>query len=162
MNSTINKTKVFVILIAVMLISIVPCLAADKEQGKLAKWSYCDDIRKFADPMTENMLLMINDDNYGKFSKDFSQQMKDAIPESKYKEMKNDIKTQFGAYVSKEFVSIEVRENYISVSYKGKFSQEEEPVLVRSVFVKENNKIRIAGFWLNPLTYLGNIGKVNQ
>lgn len=155
----INGVKVFVVLIAILLIGAVPCLAAGKDQGNLGKWSYCDDIRKFADPMTENLLLMINADNYGQFGQDFSQQMKEAIPESKYKEIRDGIQTKFGTYVSKEFVSAEIRENYIAVLYKGKFSQEEEPVLVKSVFVKENNKIRVGGFWLNPLKYAGNVEK---
>ena len=152
----INATKVFVVFMAILLISAAPCLAAGKEQGNGAPWSYGDDIRKFADPMTENLLLMINTDNYGQFSQAFSQQMKEAIPELKYKEIRDSIQTKFGTYISKEFVSAEIRENYIAVLYKGKFSQE-EAVLIKSVFVKENNKIHVAGFWLNPLQRVENI-----
>lgn len=152
----IHATKVFVVFMAILLISAAPCLAAGKEQGNGGSWSYGDDIRKFADPMTENLLLMINTDNYGQFSQAFSQQMKEAIPEPKYKEIRDSIQTKFGPYVSKEFVSAEIRENYIAVLYKGKFSQE-EAVLIKSVFVKENNKILVAGFWLNPLQRVENI-----
>lgn len=152
--------KVVILLSISILISIAaPCFAEDKGQEKQETWNYCDEIRRFADPITENILLMINEDNYVQFSKDFSQQMKTAIPESKYKEMRAGFNSKLGNYVSKEFVSIEIRENYISVSYKAKFSQASAPFLIRTVFTRDNHKTYLAGFWLNPLKYLGNINK---
>ncbi|GMA98193.1 hypothetical protein [Pelosinus sp. IPA-1] len=41
--------------------------------------------------------------------------------------------------------------------YKGKFSQEQEPVLIRSVFTQEEGKKYVSGFWLKPLKLVGNI-----
>lgn len=120
-------------------------------------WNYCEEIRKIADPATENMLLMLNEGNYNQYIRSFSQQMKAAIPESKFRELDSTIKGRYGNYISKEFVSIEIRENYIMVSYKGNFSQEQEPILIRSVFTQEEGKTYISGFWLNPLKFVGNV-----
>jgi hypothetical protein len=159
MKRVIYIARMFIVVSAIWLMGVVPCLAADAGQDHLGKWSYTDEIRKFADPMTENLLQMINQDNYGQFSKDFSQKMKDVIPESEYKKIRDDIQTKFGSYASKEFVSLEIRETYLTVYYKVTFSQSEKPVLVRSVFVKENNKVRVGGFWLSPLSYTGNNGE---
>nr|WP_255711132.1 DUF3887 domain-containing protein [Pelosinus baikalensis] len=94
---------------------------------------------------------MLNEGNYNQYSRNFSPQMKAAVPESKFREIDATIKGTYGTYLSKEFMSIEIRENYITVSYKGTFSQGQEPVLIRSVFTQEDGKTCIAGFWLNPL-----------
>lgn len=136
---------------------VAPCFAEQQETEGQAMWNYCEEIRKVADPATENMLLMLNEGNYNQYIRSFSQQMKAAIPEAKFRELDSTIKGRYGNYVSKEFVSIEIRENYIMVSYKGKFSQEQEPILIRSVFTQEEGKTYISGFWLNPLTFVRNV-----
>lgn len=142
-----------------MLVCIVtPCFAEKQYAESQAIWNYGEEIRKIADPTTENMLLMLNDGNYGQYIRSFSQQMKAAIPDSKFREIHGTIKGKYGNYISKEFVSIEIRENYIIVSYKGKFSQEQEPVLIRSVFTQEDGKTCVSGFWLTPLKFVGNVG----
>ncbi|WP_229534711.1 DUF3887 domain-containing protein [Pelosinus baikalensis] len=144
-----KRICLFVLIILVCVAT--PCFAAKQNRESQEIWSYGEEIRKIADPATENMLLMLNEGNYNQYSRNFSPQMKAAVPESKFREIDATIKGTYGTYLSKEFMSIEIRENYITVSYKGTFSQGQEPVLIRSVFTQEDGKTCIAGFWLNPL-----------
>lgn len=151
--------KICLFLVMILLCAATPCIAGKQDAEEQGIWKYGEGIRKIADPITENMLLMINEDNYSQYVRDFSQQMKEAVPESKFREMDAVIKEKYGNYISKDFVNIEIRENYITVAYKGKFSQEQEPVLIRSVFTQESGKTLISGFWLNPLNLKENAGK---
>lgn len=148
--------KIFII-VAIMLVCIAPtCFAKKQAVESQNTWNYAQEIRKFADPATENMLLRFNDGNYSQYSKDFSPQMKDAMSEAKFKDVDTAIKTKLGNYVSMEFANIDIRESYISVSYKCKFSQESNPILVSSVFIQKDGKIYVDGLWLNPLKPVDN------
>ncbi|SFM15989.1 Protein of unknown function [Pelosinus propionicus DSM 13327] len=152
--------RIGLFLMIILVCVVTPCFAAKQSTESQAIWSYGEEIRNIADPATENMLLMLNEGNYSQYSRNFSPQMKAAVPESKFRELNAMIQDTYGTYRSKEFVSIEIRENYIMVSYKGTFSQEKEPLLIRSVFTQENGKTYISGFWLNPLKLVGNIGNI--
>ena len=92
-----------------------------QNQESQKPWKYCEEIRGFADTKTESMLTALNNDNYTDFSRDFNQQMRESIPVNKFGEMTAIIKSKFGKYISMELVGIEIRENYITVVYKGKF-----------------------------------------
>ena len=140
-----------------MLVCIAPtCFAKKQAVETQNSWNYCAEIRKFADPATENMLLHFNDGNYNQYSKDFSQEMKTAMTEEKFKNVASSIKDTLGSYVSMEFVSIDLREDYITASYACKFAQENNPILVRSVFIQKDGKTYIDGLWLNPLKPVNN------
>lgn len=146
------------ILAILLLLVAAPCFAEKQAGNDQGIWSYRQEIEKIVDPMLENMLVNLNSGDYAQYSRDFGRQMKAALPESKFEEMSAATTAKLGKYVSKEFISIELRENYIVVSYKGEFSQEKEPILIRSVFAQENGKTVVAGFWLKRLQYLGNVG----
>lgn len=149
--------KKICLFLLVLICFTTTCFAAKQQNQESQKpWKYCEEIRGFADTKTENMLTALNNDNYSDFSRDFNQQMKESIPVNKFGEMTTIIKSKFGKYISMEFVGIEIRETYITVAYKGKFSQGQDPVLIRSVFTQDNGKIVVAGFWLTPLTSTGN------
>lgn len=149
--------KVHLLFILLSLFISAPCFAQQQRTDNQAIWDYCEEVRSVADPLTENMLLMLNDGNYDQYTRDFNKELKAAVPKAKFKEMDSAIKEKYGEYISKEFLNIELREKYIMVVYKGNFSQEKEPVLIRSVFVQEAGKTYIAGFWLSPLKLVGSV-----
>lgn len=118
-------------------------------------WQYEKNIEQVAEPLTEQMMQAFNDEDYGRFQSRLSEKMKAAISESAFKKMASDFKEKFGSYKTKEVMSIELREGYMVVNYKGVFSQTAEPVLIRTVLVQENGQTCIGGVWLNPLKLVG-------
>ncbi len=115
-----------------------------------------EETRKYADQMTENILLAMNDDNYARFSQDFDEQMKAGLSEAQYKSTIPAIKAKVGKYISKEFVATEKKDQYIVAVYKAKFSQEQGDVLVRTVFSDKGGKKYVSGFWLDSPKLRGN------
>ncbi|SMD00544.1 DUF3887 domain-containing protein [Sporomusa malonica] len=136
--------------IAIILINLMALSGCSAQQPS------AEETKKFADPITENMLLAMNEDNYSRFSQDFDDQMKSALNETQYKNTIPPIKAKIGKYISKEFVSIENKDGYIVVLYKTKFSQESGDVIVRSVFSDKNEKKYISGFWIDSPKLRGN------
>jgi len=117
----------------------------------LAKQPSAEDVRPFADPMTENILMAMNEDNYSNFSMDFTDKMKVAISEENYKDKIIPIKDNIGKYIanSKEYLGYEVNNERVTVKYKAHFTAEPEDVIVKVVFADQGDKEFISGFWLN-------------
>lgn len=138
------------VVLTTMLISMIVLSGCSEKQPSV------DEAKKFADPITENILQAMNDDNYSRFSQDFDEQMKAALNETQYKNTIPAIKAKIGKYLSKEFVSVENKDGYLVVIYKARFSQETGDVIVRSVFSDRNGKKYISGFWLDSPKLRGN------
>jgi hypothetical protein len=66
-----------------------------------------DQVRSYADPITENILIATNEDNYTKYSEHFDATMKNALPQSVFLETNAMITAKIGTYVSKEFWKVE-------------------------------------------------------
>lgn len=149
--------KISFLLVIILLSYAMPCFAGTQSSKDKEIWNYSQEIAKFADPIVENLVIRLNNENYILFSKDFNPKMKEAMTEAKYKEMLTTIKSKYGDYISKEFLNAEINDNYIIVSYKGKFSLEKDIKLIRVILVHENSQTYVAGFWLNTLKLVGNI-----
>ena len=104
-------------------------------------------VQEYADPMIENILQGMNEDNYEKFSKDFGPIMLDALNAENYDGIiKKQIKEIIGNYESKELAKVDKvsqgDENYIVVIYKATFSKETSDVAVTVYFTEgEDPKI---------------------
>jgi hypothetical protein len=106
--------------------------------GCSAQQLSAEKVKEFADPMTENILLAMNEDDYPRFSQDFDEQMKAVFNEAQYNQTIPAIKAKIGQYVSKEYVSAEYKDGFTVVVYKARFSQEANDIIVTSVFSDTN------------------------
>jgi hypothetical protein len=53
-------------------------------------------LQVYADPITENVLQAINEDDYAEFSKNFTSEMKETLPENSFLEISTMIKSLVG------------------------------------------------------------------
>lgn len=136
------KIKIIIFLISLFIILNLSCSKID-----------VNEVREYADPMTENLLIGRNEKNYEKYSKDFSDKMKEAVSEDKFLESIDLIEGKIGKYIenSKKFDSVTKNNNYIIVTYKAKFTNESNNVTVRTVFEDVNGEMKISGeFYDSP------------
>lgn len=129
---------VVVIVAAVMFSGCVEKNQVDVEQ-----------MRKYADPITENILLAMNEDNYTKYSEHFDQTMRNALPRAVFNETNAVINSKIGDYVSKEFWKVENKNQYTIVYYKARFIEEPKDVIVKVVFQEIKGQIKVSGLWLD-------------
>ena len=108
------------------------------------------DVASFADPMTENLLIAMNANNYSAFSKDLDSAMKNAVPKDKFPALISQIEGKIGKYVpnSKQFVKAYKTGKFTNVVYKAKFTNESS-VTVRVVFDKEGGVFKVSGLWFD-------------
>ena len=108
-----------------------------------------DQTRKYADPITENILLGMSENDYSKYSDHFDQTMKNAMPEAVFNETNTLIKSKIGDYVSKQFWKVESKDQYTIVYYKTRFTEEPEDVIVKVVFQEIMEEMEVSGLWLD-------------
>lgn len=118
-------------------------------------WQYEKNIEQVAEPITEQIMQAINNDDYSSFQNKISTRMQGIVTEDAFKKMKSDLKNKFGDYQAKEVMNIELREEYMIVNYKGFFNQATDPILISVVLMKENEKTCVGGLWFNPMQLVG-------
>ena len=106
-------------------------------------------VREYADPVTEQILVAMNEDDYARHSEYFDQTMKNAMPEAIFDETNAVIISKIGNYVSKEFWKAESKDQYTLVYYKAEFTDEPADVTVKVVFQELNGTMKVSGLWLN-------------
>jgi hypothetical protein len=101
----------------------------------------------YANQMTEDILLAMNENDYAKFSEHFDEAMKSALPEATFQQNTSQIKEAIGEYVSKTFWKTATEDGYTAVYYKAKFTLEDE-ITVKVVFLETEGKVYVSGLWL--------------
>jgi len=108
-----------------------------------------EQVRTYADPITENILVAMNEDDYANYSEHFDATMKNALPEPVFRENNALIQSKIGAYVSKEYWKVESKNQYTIVYYKATFTQEPDDVIVKVVFQEIAGETKVSGLWLD-------------
>jgi len=106
-------------------------------------------VRQYADPITENVLMAVNEGSYDKFSRDFDQQMKKSLPEQVFRELSADTRSKIGDYLDKEFLKAGRQERYTVVYYRAQFTKEKEDVIIKAVFSEAGGKELLSGFFMD-------------
>jgi hypothetical protein len=108
-----------------------------------------EQVRTYADPITENILIAMNENNYTKYSEHFDATMKNALPEAVFHETNTLITSKIGAYDSKEFWKAEGKNQYAIVYYKATFTQESDDVIIKVVFQEIAGENKVSGLWMD-------------
>ncbi len=108
-----------------------------------------DEVRAYADPITEDTLIGMNEDNYAQFSEHFTQTMKSVMSEANFIQLSTALKPIIGDYVSKEFWTVEKQAGYTVVKYKVKYTEEPADVIVTVSFDEVEGAIYLSGLWFD-------------
>jgi hypothetical protein len=100
------------------------------------------DFRAYTDPATQNAMQGLSENNYEKYTRDFSPAMQAATTLAAIEKISAQIKTQFGNFVELKYLSTENQPQYLIVHYSAKYEKGE--LKIKMVF-DQNQKI--AGQW---------------
>jgi hypothetical protein len=106
-----------------------------------------DAVLAFSESKTDDLLAGMNDNDYAMFSKDFDQEMLNAMTESKFNELKADRDAKLGRYVSRKVNGITRSGDFYAVIYEAVF-EKEDAVVVRVVF-RVDEPHEVSGLWFN-------------
>ena len=124
-----------------MVVSATAC--AEKPETDVSQ------VRAYADPITEDTLIGMNEDNYARFSEHFDQTMKSAMSEANFIQLSAVLKPIIGNYVSKEFWTVEKQAEYTVVKYKVKYTEEPADVIVTVSFDEIEGEVYLSGLWFD-------------
>jgi len=99
-------------------------------------------VRAYADPATETTLQGLSEDNLAKYAQYGNAAFKAALTQQVLDQTYEQVHSQLGAYVSKQYLSVEEQQGYYVVHYKATFEKGE--VGVRMVFDADH---LVAGQW---------------
>ncbi len=109
-------------------------------------------LRSYSDGALESILMAANKDDYEKYSKDFSDKMKELLTEKNFKQQNKVIKEKIGDYVSKEFVKATIKRDkgidYIVAIYKAKYTDEPKEVMVSITFRENDENHKVEGLFM--------------
>ena len=106
-----------------------------------------DAVLAFSEGKTDNLLTGMNANDYAAFSRDFDQDMLDAMSQTQFAELKNDRDAKLGLYVSREVHSVTQTGDFYTVNYDAKF-EKDDAVTIRVVFrIAEPHQV--SGLWFN-------------
>jgi hypothetical protein len=97
-------------------------------------------VRIFADPETENLLISLNQNDYAGFTKDLNQSMEAVESKTTFDQTYNLVKGSVGKYVSKEFGALTLQNNFTVIRYLAQYTDEPAGVWV-TVSFDNNNKV---------------------
>ena len=106
-----------------------------------------DAVLAFSEGKTDNLLTGMNANDYAAFSRDFDQDMLDAMSQTQFAELKKDRDAKLGLYVSREVHSVTQTGDFYTVNYDAKF-EKDDAVTIRVVFrIAEPHQV--SGLWFN-------------
>lgn len=131
-----SKAKIFAILTILAVLFAVPVFSGC---GKVAQW---------ADPITENILVAMNNADYSNFSKDFDETMKSELSEESFPGFLNAVTGQVGNYIegSKKIVGVNIQNELTTATYTADFEKAED-VSVEVTFKKISGQTKVVGLW---------------
>ena len=107
-----------------------------------------EEVLAYADPITDNLLAGFNEGDYGKFSRDFDEQMKNGLTEPVFKQTREQITSKIGLYQSRTVSRVEKEGPATVVVYAAEF-EKESGVEVKVVFQKYGERNLVSGLWFN-------------
>ncbi len=106
-----------------------------------------DAVLAYSEGKTDNLLTGMNANDYAAFSKDFDQDMLDAMSQTQFAELKKDRDAKLGLYLSREVHSVTQTGDFYTVNYDAKF-EKDDAVTIRVVFrIAEPHQV--SGLWFN-------------
>jgi len=106
-----------------------------------------DAVLAFSETKSDNLLAGMNANDYAAFSKDFDQDMLNAMTQTEFDKLKKDRDTKLGLYVSREVNSVVQQGDFYAVIYDAKF-EKDDAVTVRVVF-RVADPHEVSGLWFN-------------
>ena len=106
-----------------------------------------DAVLAYSEGKTDNLLTGMNTNDYTVFSKDFDQDMLNAMSQTQFAELKKDRDAKLGLYLSREVHSVTQTGDFYTVNYDAKF-EKDNAVTIRVVFrIAEPHQV--SGLWFN-------------
>ena len=137
--------KTIVLLLGISFVSFLAACGGSKETTLSGDEK--DAVLAFSEAKTDNLLAGMNANDYAAFSKDFDQDMLNAMTHGEFDKLKTDRDTKLGLYVSRQVSDVRQSGDFIAVIYDAVFEKDDD-VIVRVVY-RAADPHEVSGLWFN-------------
>ncbi len=130
----------------ILLLAVSACGCMDRET--VITGEEAAQVVAYADPIAENLLAGLNEDDYTKYSRDFGPEMRQALDEAAFEQNREFVVSRIGLYESRRDPVVTESGDFITVTYEAKFEQE-DGVAIRFVFKKDDGSHQLQGLWFD-------------
>ncbi len=134
------RCLILIMFCAVIILSPMPGAAAVIGRTNQA-------VRELADPLLDNVLKGLADEDYFKYSRDFDNILKETITMQRFQEIRKKIQGWVGNYLYREYLGFINRKEISIVFWKGAFDQSKDEILMKMVIIEQDGKYLINGLW---------------
>ena len=104
-------------------------------------------VQAVADPSLDTVLKGFDSGNYGLYSQNFDDTLKDVISEKKFSQVRSSILKTIGKYESRTYLGFLQKGKTTLVLWKGRFSRSADDVLIKLVLSRRGDKVQVLGLW---------------
>jgi len=142
----VKKSNTIILVFGIILLFFI-LLAGCAPQAKTLTGADKDEVLAYSEAKTDNLLAGMNANDYAMFSRDFDQQMLDAMTQPEFESLKKDRDAKLGLYLSRKVNSVVKLGGFYSVIYNAKF-EKDDAVTLRVVF-RDTEPHQVSGLWFN-------------
>jgi len=106
-------------------------------------------MQKIADPIMDNILTAMKNNDYTAYCRDFDETMKNTVTPEKFRQSNENIKLGLGDYQSRDFGMVMKQAPYTIVIWKGHFSKRSGDVMIKLVLTQLNGIWKVSGLWFS-------------
>lgn len=104
-------------------------------------------VKAVAEPILDNLLAAFNQGNYAQYSKDFDDTLREAMPEKKFQQVREELLKKLGKFKDKKYLGFLNQQAYTVVLWKGAFTGTQYDILIKLVLSKRQDKVVVVGLW---------------
>jgi hypothetical protein len=104
-------------------------------------------VKAVATPILDNLLAGFNQGNYAQYSQNFDDTLREAIPEKKFQQVREELLKKMGAFKSKNYLGFLNQKAFTVVLWKGAFAGTRDDILIKLVLSKRQDKVVVVGLW---------------
>jgi hypothetical protein len=105
------------------------------------------EVQAVANPILDGILQGFKKGDYGLYSQNFDDTLKDVISKKKFMQTRNQILKSIGAYESRSYLGYLQKGKTTMVLWKGKFSNSADDVLIKLVLSRRGDQTKVLGLW---------------
>jgi len=132
--------KILIVIFTLSLLVFIGCSSNNAGDNSL---------KDKVDPVAENILQSMKNNNHDTFTKDMDEKMKNTFTEDYFKNMNDKLLPKIGTYQTKEYWQTQKSGDYQVVFYKAKFDKETDNVIVKVVVSEKDGKILVSGLFFD-------------
>jgi len=125
------KTWRRVVCLAAVMLLVVVGLVACAPSARDIPADEAEVLRGELEPMVDNLLAGLEGGDYAAFSRDFDAQMREAMTEAKFADLRAQFDEKLGRYQARQFVKAEEIKGFTALIYDARFEDEEQVTAVR-------------------------------